>query len=110
MVPAIMKAYVYSAKVHEGQSRLSGQPYLSHPLAVAGLFLIVAPEWSLVGPDYRSGLYLGLAAAVCYGSFLIIMRLAGGFRSALSPLANITLASIFSTLFLLPRPVAWTIH
>ena len=34
-VTAIMKAYVYSAKVHAGQLRKSGQPYLSHPLAVA---------------------------------------------------------------------------
>ena len=29
------KAYVYSAKVHQGQMRLSGEPYLTHPLAVA---------------------------------------------------------------------------
>lgn len=28
------KAYVYSAKVHAGQKRLSGEPYLSHPLEV----------------------------------------------------------------------------
>ncbi len=31
----VEKAYVYSAKVHAGQVRLSGEPYLSHPLAVA---------------------------------------------------------------------------
>ncbi len=31
----IEKAYVYSAKVHQGQVRLSGLPYLSHPLEVA---------------------------------------------------------------------------
>lgn len=31
----IEKAYIFSAKVHEGQVRLSGQPYLSHPLEVA---------------------------------------------------------------------------
>lgn len=30
-------AYVYSAKVHDGQVRLSGEPYLSHPLEVAGI-------------------------------------------------------------------------
>ncbi len=34
---AIMKAYVYSARVHSGQVRSSGEPYLSHPLAVAAL-------------------------------------------------------------------------
>jgi GTP diphosphokinase / guanosine-3',5'-bis(diphosphate) 3'-diphosphatase len=33
----IDRAYVYSAKVHEGQMRLSGEPYLSHPLEVAGI-------------------------------------------------------------------------
>ena len=31
------QAYVYSAKVHDGQVRLSGEPYLSHPLEVAGI-------------------------------------------------------------------------
>jgi guanosine-3',5'-bis(diphosphate) 3'-pyrophosphohydrolase len=33
----IEKAYVYSAKVHKKQTRLSGEPYLSHPLEVAGI-------------------------------------------------------------------------
>ncbi len=31
----IQKAYVYAASAHAGQTRLSGEPYLSHPLAVA---------------------------------------------------------------------------
>src|SRR4051812_40049826 len=33
----IKKAYVYSAKVHQGQLRKSGEPYLVHPLEVAGV-------------------------------------------------------------------------
>ncbi len=33
----IKKAYVYSAKVHQGQVRRSGEPYLIHPLEVAGI-------------------------------------------------------------------------
>jgi guanosine-3',5'-bis(diphosphate) 3'-pyrophosphohydrolase len=33
----LKKAYVFSAKVHTGQSRLSGEPYLIHPLEVAGI-------------------------------------------------------------------------
>ena len=32
---AVRKAYVYSAKVHQGQTRLSGDPYMSHPMEVA---------------------------------------------------------------------------
>ena len=31
----IEKAYIYSATVHQGQVRLSGEPYLTHPLTVA---------------------------------------------------------------------------
>ena len=33
----IRKAYEFSAKVHEGQRRRSGEPYLQHPIAVAGV-------------------------------------------------------------------------
>jgi guanosine-3',5'-bis(diphosphate) 3'-pyrophosphohydrolase len=33
----LKKAYVFSAKVHLGQVRLSGEPYLNHPLEVAGI-------------------------------------------------------------------------
>src|SRR5436305_1356753 len=31
----IQRAYVFCARSHHGQSRLSGEPYLVHPLAVA---------------------------------------------------------------------------
>ncbi|MDR3073864.1 MAG: bifunctional (p)ppGpp synthetase/guanosine-3',5'-bis(diphosphate) 3'-pyrophosphohydrolase [Deltaproteobacteria bacterium] len=31
----LQKAYVYAASAHAGQTRLSGEPYLSHPLEVA---------------------------------------------------------------------------
>jgi GTP pyrophosphokinase len=34
---AIQKAYEFSAAVHKGQRRLSGEPYLTHPLQVAGI-------------------------------------------------------------------------
>ncbi len=36
-IDVIKQAYVFSAMVHQGQVRLSGEPYLSHPLAVASL-------------------------------------------------------------------------
>jgi GTP pyrophosphokinase len=35
-VELIEKAYIFSATVHKGQSRLSGEPYLVHPLASPG--------------------------------------------------------------------------
>jgi len=33
-VPALRKAYVFAGQAHKGQVRLSGEPYLSHPLEV----------------------------------------------------------------------------
>jgi GTP pyrophosphokinase len=35
----LQRAYVFSAKVHDGQERLSGEPYLIHPLEVAGILV-----------------------------------------------------------------------
>lgn len=35
----IEKAYIYSATVHQGQVRLSGEPYLTHPMEVAGILV-----------------------------------------------------------------------
>jgi len=33
----IEKSYIFSASVHQGQVRLSGEPYLTHPMEVAGI-------------------------------------------------------------------------
>ena len=35
----IIRAYEYSAKMHEGQYRLSGEPYICHPVSVASIVL-----------------------------------------------------------------------
>ena len=48
----IEKAYVYSAKVHAGQVRLSGEPYLSHPLEVA----LILAKMRLDLPSIAAGL------------------------------------------------------
>jgi GTP pyrophosphokinase len=36
-IALIQKAYVYSASAHAGQTRRSGEPYMSHPLEVANV-------------------------------------------------------------------------
>ncbi|MEL6187845.1 MAG: RelA/SpoT family protein, partial [Myxococcota bacterium] len=36
-VELIRRAYVYSARAHQGQVRKSGEPYLTHPLEVSGV-------------------------------------------------------------------------
>ena len=35
----LRRAYDFAAKVHKGQERVSGEPYLSHPMAVAEILL-----------------------------------------------------------------------
>ncbi|KPJ70203.1 hypothetical protein AMJ44_00340 [candidate division WOR-1 bacterium DG_54_3] len=36
-ITLLQKAYVFAAKAHKGQTRRSGEPYLSHPLEVANM-------------------------------------------------------------------------
>lgn len=48
----IMRAYVFSAKAHAGQVRKSGEPYLTHPLAVAGILT----EWKMDVDTIATGL------------------------------------------------------
>ncbi len=36
-VGMVRKAYAFSVKAHEGQTRHSGEPYVKHPIAVAGV-------------------------------------------------------------------------
>ncbi|HWX75922.1 MAG TPA: HD domain-containing protein, partial [Candidatus Acidoferrales bacterium] len=51
-VASIRKAYDFSAEVHKGQKRLSGEPYLIHPMAVANIIA----DLKLDVPSIVSGL------------------------------------------------------
>jgi guanosine-3',5'-bis(diphosphate) 3'-pyrophosphohydrolase len=47
-VDPVMRAYVYAAKAHKGQERISGEPYLSHPLEVAGILTEIRMDtWTI---------------------------------------------------------------
>jgi GTP pyrophosphokinase len=51
-VDLIQKAYDFSAEKHHGQRRLSGEPYLTHPLQVAGIIA----DLRLDAPSVATGL------------------------------------------------------
>ena len=36
-VDLLRRAYIFSAKAHQGQTRLSGEAYLNHPIEVAAI-------------------------------------------------------------------------
>jgi len=42
-IERVREAYLFSEKAHRGQKRLSGEPYITHPLAVAGAIA----EWQM---------------------------------------------------------------
>jgi GTP pyrophosphokinase/guanosine-3',5'-bis(diphosphate) 3'-pyrophosphohydrolase len=42
-IALVLEAYRFSEEAHEGQKRLSGEPYITHPLAVAGTLT----EWRM---------------------------------------------------------------
>ena len=48
----IRKAYIFSAAVHQGTTRLSGEPYLTHPMEVAGILA----DMKLDAPTVITGL------------------------------------------------------
>ena len=51
-VETVQQAYEFSARMHRGQRRRSGEPYLTHPLAVAGIIA----EMRLDVPSIATGL------------------------------------------------------
>ena len=42
-IQLVRRAYLFSEEAHRGQLRLSGEPYITHPLAVAGAIA----EWQM---------------------------------------------------------------
>ena len=44
------------------------------PVVFSGLFMIVGFEWDRLSGQYITGLGLGLLTAVCYASFLLLIR------------------------------------
>lgn len=44
----IRKAYEFSAKAHHGQTRRSGEPYVQHPVAVAGVLALLKTDVAAV--------------------------------------------------------------
>jgi len=47
-IALIQKAYIFTAKAHEGQTRRSGEPYLVHPLEVANILAEMRMDESVI--------------------------------------------------------------
>lgn len=48
--------------------------YIAAPLALAGLWIMVGPQWDAQGETFQEGVWLGLAAAAFYTLFLLALK------------------------------------
>lgn len=80
--------------------RMNMRFFISVPLAVAGLFLIVGVRWEQLTPDYRLGIYYGLATAVFYTGFLIVLRKLQSHASKPSAVLSLMVVSVATALYL----------
>jgi drug/metabolite transporter (DMT)-like permease len=72
---------------------------VSIPVAILGLYLIVAPNWNELGQEYRAGVVLALLTAISYASYILVLR---NFQSkfTVSALPTIGLVSLITALVL----------
>lgn len=54
--------------------------WLSIPVALLGLALIVGLDWSQIDSSYKLGIFLGLLTAVCYAAYVLSLRGANKFE------------------------------
>ena len=73
---------------------------LSLPLAFVGLFMIVGINWAQLDPSYRVGIYFGLAAALIYAGFLLILRKLQADQTGVSFFYVLMMVSFSTVLFL----------
>jgi len=70
------------------------------PLAMLGLFLEVGIGWEHLSRLYQRGIYLGLATAICYTVYILMLRKLQSVENPLSPLVNLTIICISASLVL----------
>jgi drug/metabolite transporter (DMT)-like permease len=73
---------------------------LSIPPAMIGLFMIVGTPWSQLTPEFRLGIYYGLATAVFYTGFLMVFRRMQSHAHSPSAVYNLMVVSFATALFL----------
>ncbi len=69
-------------------------------LALLGLFLIVGIQWNSLGINYKTGVYMGLAAAMCYSGFLLTLKKIQSDEREVSLFYCLMLVSLIAALFL----------
>lgn len=82
------------------RERMSLRLAFSIPLAMAGLILIVGVPWNRLENLYRTGIFLGIGAALCYTGFLLTLKKLQGGGSPQSPAANLAVICVLAAAIL----------
>jgi len=69
-------------------------------MAIAGLAMIVSPQWSDPPPDYRWGVLLGILTAVSYAGYMLSMRSARLQSAHVVPVREIAVMSLLAAAIL----------
>lgn len=84
-----------AARVFYGE-RLQLRQVVAIPLAIIGLGLLVGVDWSILSPEYRVGVLLGVATAASYAGYMLTLRHAQGTQASGAPVAELAAVSLGS--------------
>ncbi len=70
------------------------------PFAFAGLVPVVGLDWSILSINYKAGLFFGLATALSYAVYILILRQMQMKKTSLSAASNLVVASFSAAVFL----------
>ena len=70
------------------------------PLAMLGLALLVGVDWSVLSPQKRAGVWLGLATGMFYAGYLLSLRQASFRSQGRGPTGDLALVSLGTALLL----------
>ncbi len=74
--------------------------WVSIPLALVGLGLIVGIDWQALPAGYRWGVVFGLLTAATYGGYLLCLRRARVLTPSASPMVDLTVVSLATAVLL----------
>ena len=75
------------------------------PIAVIGLFMVVGIKWEVLNTNYKIGVLLGLATALCYTGYILTLRVIQSLEVSPSPVFSLSMVSFITAIFL--AGLAW---
>lgn len=78
------------------KERLGWRFILAIPAALVGMYLLVGVSWGTLSRDYRWGILWGLASALTYAAYILLLRRTQGSKRALAPRVSLAVVSLVS--------------